>query len=93
MQKGGRKKQARSNKQQGRANQRTQGSHFSQRKMSCLGWDVKSTKAVELGLLRGHAIDKDITTIVCVYVYVCVYLPTSGEVGVGDRTGDALGDL
>ena len=35
----GRKKQARSNKQQGKATQHTQGSHFPLRKMSCLGWD------------------------------------------------------
>ena len=34
-----RKKQARSYKQQGKATQHTQGSHFFLRKMSCLGWD------------------------------------------------------
>ena len=35
----GREKQARSNKQQGKATQHTQDSHFSQGKMSCLGWN------------------------------------------------------
>ena len=41
MQKEGRKKQARSYKQQSKATQHTQGSHFSKGKMSCLdlGWD------------------------------------------------------
>ena len=34
----GRKKQAKSNKQQGKATQHTQGSHFSLH-LSCLGWD------------------------------------------------------
>ena len=33
----GRKKQARSNKQQGKTTQHTQGSHW---KISCLGWDA-----------------------------------------------------
>ena len=61
----GRKKQARSNKQQGKTTQHTQGSHFS-KKMSFLGWDSNPQHSV-----RAH-----VYTLTCMYmhVYTCVYI-------------------
>ena len=78
MQKKGRKKQARLNKQQGKATQHTQGSHFSKGKMSYvymyLGWDLNLCTPYS----RQSALSAELPREA--HMYICHNIPVSHTV-------------